>query len=50
MQGIIVTPGVIDADFEGDIKVMIPSPGGVVCTKGKSEAFTINFTFYCVNQ
>ena len=33
MQGIIVAPGVIDADFEGEIKVMTCSPSGVSVVK-----------------
>ena len=33
MQGIFVAPGVIDADFEGDIKMMIHSPNGISVVK-----------------
>lgn len=29
MQGILVAPGVIDADFEGEIKIMTHFPNGI---------------------
>ena len=33
MQGILVAPGVIDAYFEGEIKMVIHSPNGVSIVK-----------------
>lgn len=33
MQGIFVAPGVLDTDFEGEIKVMTHSPNGISVVK-----------------
>ena len=33
IQGILVAPGVIDSDFEGEIKMMVHSPKGVSVVK-----------------
>ena len=45
MQGIVDAPEVINADFEGEIKVMTHSHNGVnVVNTRQTEACKINFT------